>query len=48
MCAGESSASLGVKLLAHVSAVTLSPWHRPQLPLIPVCSTEFAARVAGV
>ena len=43
-----SSASLGVKLLAQVSAATLLPWHRPQLPVMPVCSTEFAASVAGV
>ena len=34
MCAGASNASLGVKLLAQVSAATLLPWHRPQLPLI--------------
>jgi hypothetical protein len=48
MCAGASNASLGVKLLAQVSAVTLLPWHWPQLPVMPVCRTEFAAKVAGV
>src|SRR5258707_9929754 len=43
MCDGVSTASLGVKLLYHVSAV-VPPWHSPQLPAMPVCSTEFAAR----
>src|SRR5258708_34425108 len=43
MCDGASTASLGVKLLYQVSAV-VPPWHSPQLLLMPVCSTEFAAR----
>ena len=48
MCEGVSNASLGVKLLNHVSAATLLPWQRPQLPAMPVCRTELAASVAGV
>src|SRR5258706_502848 len=43
MCAGARTASLGVKLLYQVSAV-VPPWHSPQLPAMPVCSTGFAAR----
>src|SRR5258707_12159384 len=43
MCDGVSTAALGVKLLYQVSAA-VPPWHSPQLPAMPVCSTEFAAR----
>ena len=48
ICAGASSASLGVKLLNQVSAVTVLPWHCPQLLAMPVCKTEFAASVSDL
>ena len=48
MCLGVSDpVYFGVKLTAQVSAVA-APWHWPQLPLMPVCRTEFAASVAVV
>ena len=48
MCGGVRIASFGVKALYQVSAVVVLPWHWPQLPAIPVCKTEFAAKVAVV
>ena len=44
MCAGVSNASFGVKLLNQVSAVLVPPWHRPQLPLMPVCNTAIGGQ----